>query len=152
MIEFVGSASCKLDDKFRLALPSKFLKQLEGKPENNKFIIKPSLHLPCIEIYPKVNWDVTMGWLRELDQLRPEVQKYMLYFLRDHQYVQLDKSNRLLIPGELISHADIGKEVMLSSQLHILQLWNHGKYKTRTGELPEDFDEITRIALNTKNG
>jgi DNA-binding transcriptional regulator/RsmH inhibitor MraZ len=58
----------------------------------------------------------------------------------------------MLIPGELINHADIEKEVMLSSQLHILQLWNHGKYKNQTSELPEDFDEITKIALNTKNG
>jgi|GEM_PF-1350628 MraZ protein len=151
MVDLVGSASCKLDDKFRLTLPSKFLKQIGEEPEMDKFIVKPALHMPCIEIYPKTNWDVTMGWLKKLDRLRPEVQTYLLYFLRDHQFIHLDKSNRLLLPGELIEHAGIGKAVMLTSALHVLQVWDYDTYKAKTSEPPANFQEITDKALDKKN-
>ncbi|HKK10839.1 MAG TPA: hypothetical protein VJ939_08375, partial [Bacteroidales bacterium] len=151
MVDLVGSASCKLDDKYRLTLPSKFLKQIGGEPEMDKFIVKPSLEMPCIELYPKTNWDETMNWLKKLDRLRPEVQTYLLYFLRDHQFMHLDKSNRLLLPGELIAYAGISKEVMLTSQVHIIQIWDYETYREKTSKIPDNFQDITNKALDRKN-
>ncbi len=152
MITINGNATCKLDDKFRLSLPAKFLRQIEALQEKDWFIMKPSLDLPCIELYPKASWvSLQKNELEKLDRLATERQHYLLMFMKNHQLVKLDKSNRLLIPQELLEFANIKKEVMLAPIIDVIQIWDKETYDRETDKLLKNRVNLTNIALSQRN-
>lgn len=150
MADLFGNATCKLDDKHRLTLPSKLIKQLEGSEDSDQFIVKPNLKNPCIDLYPKENWNEIMQELKKLDRFRPDVQEYLIRFLKGHELVYLDKANRLLLPTRLIDYSKIDKEVIVAPIIDMVQIWDVQLYEKYT-ELPENFDELTNSALDKKN-
>lgn len=151
MVDLIGNSTCKLDDKLRITLPSKLIKQLDGEPDMSAFIVKPSLDLPCIELYPKSNWDIKLSQLKRLDRLRPESNMYLLQFLRNHQLIHLDKSNRLLMPGGFIESANIKKDIVLATIIDVIQVWDSETYDKYTKTLPANFHQVAEKALSNNN-
>ncbi len=152
MNHLYGNSTCKLDDKYRLSLPAKLLQQVKDLPEKDWFIMKPSLELPCIELYPKVNWEEVQQELKQYNRFKSETQRYLLLFMRNHQLVKLDKSKRLLIPQHLLEFAKIEKEVVLAPIIDMIQIWDENTYKLYTEKLPDNYYSLTNTVLNKNNG
>lgn len=150
MADLFGNSTCKLDDKNRLTLPSKLLKQLENGSEWSQFIVKPNLDKPCIDLYPRENWDEIMQKLKKLDRFRPDVQEYLIRFLKGHELIYLDKANRLLMPSKLIAYAGIDKEIILAPIIDMIQIWETARYDKYT-ELPANFNQLANNALDKKD-
>jgi|LZCG01.1.fsa_nt_gb MraZ protein len=151
MIDIDGNAECKLDDKLRLTLPSKMIKQLSKVEGTDQFIVKPAIDMPCIELYPKPNWDELKERLKTLDRFRPDVRLYLVHFFKGHQFISLDKANRLLLPQKLIQYAGIKKDVVLAPLMDVIQIWDQVIYNKHNEKLPDNFYDITNKALDNKN-
>lgn len=150
MVNLIGYAACKLDEKNRLTLPSRFLKQLEGE-DTAMFVLKPNSDKPCIDLYPQSQWEDISTKLKTLDRFQPEVQEFLIHFLRGHQPVTIDKAKRIAIPPQLKTEFSIGKEVVLVTILDMIQIWDAEEYQNYTNKKPKNFYDITKQALRNKN-
>jgi len=149
MVSLIGYTKCKLDEKSRLVLPSRFLKQLDGD-DAMEFVLKPNPDKPCLDLYPKSQWGIISSKLAQLDEFQPEVQDFLIHFLRGHQAVSTDKANRISIDPQLRNEISMGRDVTLVAILNMIQIWDTEAYENFTANKPRNFHEITKQALKNK--
>ena len=63
----------------------------------------------------------------------------------------MDVSGRLLIPKDLVTHAQISKEVVVSSTVNILEIWDKTLYEKAIDEAALDFGALAEDVMGDKN-
>ena len=53
--------------------------------------------------------------------------------------VNVDASGRFLIPKDLLSFASLDKEIVLSSSVNMIEIWNKERYESSISETLKDF-------------
>ena len=119
MQHFVGTFECKADDKGRIMLPMSLKKQLSDKLKNS-FVIKRAVFNQCLELYPIKEWDSLMERINNLNRFNKKNIDFIRRFTAGVRQIDIDISGRILIPKDLINHAKIKKEVVVSSAVNIL--------------------------------
>lgn len=61
--------------------------------------------------------------------------------------VEIDGTGRLLIPKNLVEIANISKEVVLSSAINIIEIWDKGSYEKVLEETAEDFAALAEEVM-----
>ena len=61
--------------------------------------------------------------------------------------VELDASGRLLIPKDLCQFAKIEKQVVLSSAVNIIEIWDKDKYENAINDAAVDFAELAEEVM-----
>lgn len=61
--------------------------------------------------------------------------------------VEIDSTGRLLIPKNLIEVAGITKEVVLSSAINIIEIWDKSAYERVLDETAENFAELAEEVM-----
>ena len=114
---------CKVDAKGRILLPSGLKKELAAVLDEG-FVIKKSVFFKCLELYPKAKWVKELEIIDGLDKFDED----NLNFIRTHiawdKPVELDNNGRILIPKELLGFAEIEKDIVISSQVTKMEIWN----------------------------
>lgn len=119
---FTGEYRHKIDVKKRLALPSKFRKELGGKVVITKGITK------CLVVYTKNGWDEMLNKLGGLPITEPEARGFARVILAGAMEVDLDKLGRILIPDYLKKYADLKKEIVVCGLNKELEIWDAEKW------------------------
>ncbi|MBU4205016.1 division/cell wall cluster transcriptional repressor MraZ [Patescibacteria group bacterium] len=119
---FTGEYRYKIDVKKRLALPSKFRKELGAKVVITKGITK------CLVVYTKNGWEEMLGKLGGLPITEPEARGFARVILAGAMEVGLDKLGRILIPDYLKKYADFKKEVVICGLNKELEIWDAKKW------------------------
>ena len=65
--------------------------------------------------------------------------------------VDVDASGRILIPKDLISFAGIGKELVLSSAVNIIEIWDKTKYETAVNDAIDGFADLAEEVMGNEN-
>ena len=65
--------------------------------------------------------------------------------------VEMDASGRLLIPKDLVNYARISKEVVVSSTVNILEIWDKSLYESAIDEAALDFGALAEEVMGDKN-
>lgn len=125
---FTSTYECKIDDKGRLALPGKLKAELMTVLADG-FILKRSVFSPCLELWPKKEWDKTLTRINALTRFSRENAKMVRAFLAGVKQVDLDGTGRINIPNDLIIFAGIQKTVVIASQISIIEIWDKSKYE-----------------------
>lgn len=60
--------------------------------------------------------------------------------------IEVDANGRLLIPKDLISFASIEKEIVVSSAINIVEIWDKDKYESVVSE-SEDFADLAEDVM-----
>jgi MraZ protein len=63
----------------------------------------------------------------------------------------MDASGRLLIPKDLVNYAHINKEVVVSSTVNILEIWDKSLYELAIDEAALDFGALAEEVMGDKN-
>jgi MraZ protein len=63
----------------------------------------------------------------------------------------MDVSGRLLIPKDLVTHAQISKEVVVSSTVNILEIWDKTLYEKAIDEAALDFGALAEDVMRDRN-
>ena len=63
----------------------------------------------------------------------------------------MDISGRLLIQKDLVKHAQIGKEIVVSSAVNILEIWDKSLYEKAIDEATLDFGALAEEVMGDKN-
>ena len=150
MQHLIGTYECKADAKGRILMPIAIKKQLASIATGG-FVFKRAVFSPCLELYPMQEWMQLMEKVNTLNRFNKKNNDFIRRFTAGVKPVEIDASGRLLIPKDLIKYADIKKEVVISSAVTILEIWNKDHYEKAIDEATLDFGELAEEVMGDKN-
>ncbi len=146
MFSLIGVYECKIDAKGRLAIPSALKKQLLGVLSDG-FVLKRSVFQPCLELYPMSEWDKVMGKVNKLNRFVKKNNDFIRKFTAGVKPIEIDANGRLLVPKDLIHFAGIKKEVVVSSAVNIIEIWDKEKYEQALVESEDSFADLAEDVM-----
>lgn len=149
MVNLIGTYECKVDAKGRLMVPSALKKQLSPVLKEI-FVIKRSVFQPCLELYPILEWNVLMEKINGLNRFVKQNNDFIRKFTAGVKTVEVDANGRLLIPRDLMGFADIDKEIVLSSAINIIEIWDKNKYENAIDVAADDFADMAEAIMGNK--
>lgn len=150
MQHFIGSYECKADVKGRIMIPIALKKQFTGNLEEG-FVLKRAVFNKCLELYTIEEWEKLMVKINGLNRFNKKNNDFVRRFTAGVKIVEIDVSGRLLIPKELIKHAQITKEVVISSSVSILEIWDKNLYEQEIDDAANDFGDLAEEVMGDKN-
>ena len=150
MQHFIGTYECKADNKGRIMLPMSLKKQLSDKLKNG-FVIKRAVFNKCLELYPLKEWDELMDRINKLNRFNKKNIDFIRRFTAGVRQIEIDISGRILIPKDLIIHANISKEIVVSSAVNILEIWDKDSYENAIDNAKFDFGSLAEEVMGDKN-
>lgn len=150
MINLIGTYEGKADAKGRLLLSNALKKQLMPVLQEG-FVIKRSVFQPCLELYPMSEWNAMMSKVNTLNRFVKKNNDFIRRFTAGVKIVELDSLGRLLIPKDLQVFADINKNVVLSSAVNIIEIWDKDKYEKAIDDATVDFADLAENVMGNVN-
>ncbi len=124
---FAGSHQLSIDDKGRLAIPSRFRAQLDG---SNVFITRA--HKPCLEVYPAAEFHRLAEQIENLDDRR-HADLLKEIFIGHAVETEVDKQGRVLVPQLLRRYASLDGTVMVVGQIKRFDVYAESAWKKISG-------------------
>ena len=131
-------------------MPIAIKKQLSSVITNG-FVLKRSVFNSCLELYPLKEWILLMEKINSLNRFNKKNNDFIRRFTAGVKTVDVDGSGRLLIPKDLVKHAQIGKEIVVSSAVNILEIWDKSLYEKAIDEATLDFGALAEEVMGDKN-
>ncbi len=150
MVHLIGSYECKVDTKGRVMMPVSLKKQL-SKLVNEGFVLKRAVFNPCIEMYPVNEWSKLMNKLNGLNRFNKKNNDFIRRFTAGVKKVDMDISGRFLIPKDLVKYASIDKQIVVSSAVNILEIWDKSTYENVINEAAINFGSLAEQVMGDKN-
>ena len=150
MQHLIGTYECKADTKGRILMPIAIKKHLSSVITNG-FVLKRSVFNSCLELYPMKEWILLMEKINSLNRFNKKNNDFIRRFTAGVKTVEMDISGRLLIPKDLVKHAQIGKEIVVSSAVNILEIWDKSLYEKAIDEATLDFGALAEEVMGDKN-
>lgn len=149
MLNLIGTYECKIDAKGRLLLPSKLKAQVLSYLEEG-FVLKRSVFQPCLELYPMREWSDLMTKIHKLNRFKKKHNDFIRRFTAGVKMIEMDSTGRLLIPKDLYDFAGLDKEIVLSSAINIIEIWDKTKYERAIDEAADDFAELAEEVMGNE--
>ncbi len=127
-------------------VPSALKKQLAPMMQDG-FVIKRAVFQNCLELYPMEEWNVLMNRMNKLNRFVKKNNDFIRRFTAGVRTVEVDANGRLLIPKDLIGFAGIGKEIVLSSAINIVEIWDKEKYEQTLEDSSDDFASLAEDVM-----
>jgi len=125
-----------LDAKRRLAIPSKFRKELgEGA------ILTRGLD-NCLFIFPSKYWMPFAEMLAGLSMAKQDTRSFARLFLSAATEVEFDSLGRILVPERLKKYAGLKKSVVVAGLFNRLEIWDEDKWNDYKLTLEKNSDSI----------
>jgi len=146
MTNLTYTYECKADSKGRVALPGGLRKEL-APVLNNGFVIKKSVFYNCLELYPRSEWEKEMAGIDKLNRFVKKNIDFIRKFMAGVRPVELDISGRINIPNELIAFANIKKNLVLTSQINKIEIWDKENYEKVLNDEGIDFGTLAEEVM-----
>lgn len=125
-----------MDAKRRLAIPSKFRKELgEGA------ILTRGLD-NCLFIFPSKYWMPFAEMLAGLSMAKQDTRSFARLFLSAATEVEFDSLGRILVPERLKKYAGLKKSVVVAGLFNRLEIWDEDKWNDYKLTLEKNSDSI----------
>ncbi len=146
MLNLIGTYECKIDAKGRLSIPSKLKQQLLPLVKEG-FVLKRAVFQPCLELYPMQEWKALMGKVNALNRFKKKNNDFIRRFTAGVKIVEVDNNGRLLVPKDLFTFAGLEKEIVLSSAINIVEIWDKTKYERAIEDATDDFADLAEEVM-----
>ena len=150
MDAIIGTYECKVDAKGRVMLPSPLKKQLATSLQDG-FVLKRSVFQPCLELYPMKEWNVMMQKVNGLNRFVKKNNDFIRRFTAGVKVVEIDTLGRMLIPKDLVGFASIAKDVVFSSAVTIVEIWDKDLYEKSISGEDLDFADLAEEVMGNIN-
>lgn len=148
---FRGLHAIRLDNKGRLAIPSRFTDR-ESSTGPSTFVATIDTEVTCLLLYPLAEWEQIEQKLVELPSFNPASRRIQRLLLGHATEIEMDGSNRILLPPLLREYAKLDKTVMLVGQGKKFEIWADALWEAHRSdwlsahnetELPQDMQSIS---------
>lgn len=150
MNSLIGTYECKVDVKGRLLLPAPLKKQLAASLQEG-FVLKRSVFQPCLELYPMAEWNLMMQKVNKLNRFVKKNNDFIRRFQAGVKVVEIDALGRLLVPKDLTNFAQITKDIVLSSTVNIVEIWDKDLYEKAIDDSVGDFADLAEDVMGNVN-
>ncbi len=151
MINLIGTYECKVDAKGRVTLAAPLKKQLLPVLQDG-FVLKRSVFQDCLELYPMKEWEVMMQKMNSLNRFRKKNNDFIRLFTAGVKVIEADASGRILIPKDLQVYAGIKKDLVLSSAVNIIEVWDKTKYEEAVKGALNGFADLAEEVMGGDDG
>lgn len=133
---FIGEYSHSIDPKKRLAIPSKFRKEIGKQAVITRGLDK------CLFIYPLKIWKELAKKLGSLPVGESGTRSFIRLTLAGATDVEVDKQGRVLLPDYLKSYAELRRNVTIAGLYNRMEVWDENKWKKYKSNAEKNTDEI----------
>lgn len=140
---FIGEYTYSIDEKKRVAVPSKFREEL-GK----KAVITRGLD-ECLFLYSMKEWQTLAEKLSRLPLAQADARGFGRLMLSGAMEVSFDNLGRILVPDYLKQYAKLQKKVVVAGLYNRIEIWdetNWNEYKQKieqgVGDIAERLKEL----------
>jgi MraZ protein len=145
----IGTYECKVDAKGRLMIPAPLKKQFASLEDG--FVLKRSVFQPCLELFPMAEWNSMMSKINKLNRFVKKNNDFIRRFTAGVKVVEIDATGRLLIPKDLIAFGQIDKDLVLSSAINIIEIWDKNLYENAIENATDDFADLAEEVMGNLN-
>jgi len=133
-----------------MLLPAPFKKQLAASLQDG-FVLKRSVFQPCLELYPMAEWNVMMQKINKLNRFVKKNNDFIRRFTAGVKVIEIDNLGRLLVPKDLTNFAQITKDIVLSSAVNIIEIWDKELYEKAIDDSVVDFADLAEEVMGDVN-
>tara|TARA_B100001971_G_C18022188_1_gene448012 strand:- start:124 stop:654 length:531 start_codon:yes stop_codon:yes gene_type:complete len=148
-INLIGTYECKSDAKGRIMLPAALKKQLVPIIQEG-FVIKRSVFNNCLEMYPMKEWDAMAAQVNRLNRFIKKNTDFIRSYMSGLKMLEVDGSGRILIPKNLIVFAGIGKEIVLTASVNVIEIWDKLQYEKTIKLTLQDFRKLAEEVMGNQ--
>lgn len=145
----IGTYECKVDAKGRLMIPAPLKKQFASLEDG--FVLKRSVFQPCLELFPMAEWNKMMAKINKLNRFVKKNNDFIRRFTAGVKVIEIDATGRLLIPKDLIVFGKIDKDLVLSSAINIIEIWDKTLYENAIENATDDFADLAEEVMGGQN-
>ena len=145
---FFETYECKIDEKGRLKLPSSLVKHLE-QYTGNQYIVKRSVFQKCLEVYPTAPWEKLMLKVNGLNRFIKKNNDFIRMFTAGVKSAEIDKAERILIPKDLKTYANLTKDIVISGAGDYFEIWDKEDYELNITTNGEDFAQLSEDVMGS---
>jgi len=142
----IGTYECKADSKGRIMLPAPLKKQLMPVLEKG-FVVKRAVFQQCLELYPIDEWQALMQKVNKLNRFKKKNNDFIRRFTAGVRVIEVDPTGRILIPKDLVVFADISKEIVVSTAINIVEIWDKDRYEKAIDDATGDFADLAEEVM-----
>ena len=148
MISLIETYEVKADAKARVKLPSGLRKELQPII-NEGFVLKRNIFDKCLELFPMSEWNKETESLGKLNRFVKENNDFIRAFMAGVRIVNIDAAGRIQIPKDLVNYAGIKKNLVISSAINRLEIWDKDtKYTSSQLDLAMTLANQAAVALD----
>ena len=122
-----------LDAKNRIFIPAKLREELGAT-----FVVAKDIREKCLKVYSTQGWESYIAPLRE--QKRKLSEKILRFLHSSLAQVTPDSQGRIVLPPELVAHAEMGKNTVIVGCCDYAEIWAEEKYEALKAD--EDISEM----------
>jgi MraZ protein len=123
MTQFLGTHENRRDGKGRVSIPATFRNALRGPDGGTRMILRPSHKYHCIEGWPFAAFHAIAQPLDELPTFGDDEDDLALSLYAEATEAEPDKEGRIVLPAELVRHANLGETVAFIGAGRHFQIW-----------------------------
>jgi len=150
VLNLIGTYHCKADNKGRVMVPADLKKQLSPVLAEG-FVLKRAVFQPCLELYPMDQWNELMQKIGGLNQFNRKNNDFTRRFTAGVRRIELDATGRLNIPADLMTVAQIKRDLVLTASVGIVEIWDAQNYEQAISDAALDFADLAEEVMGTPN-
>jgi MraZ protein len=134
----VGVEFCKVDSNGRFKLPVALKKQIIAS-DDVRFVVRKSIYNACLELF------TYSGFQKEVERLQENLNPYnpnakrLFRRLTQANIIELDGNDRILIPVEQRTTANIDNDIVVVASGKYMEIWDAKTYNEIDND---DFDYV----------
>jgi len=148
LINIIGSYECKVDSKGRIPIPTGLKKQL-STVDSEGFVLKRSVFHNCLELYPISEWNIEISGVNKLNRFVKKNNDFIRMFMAGVKTITIDNAGRIQIPKDLVKFSSINKEVVLSSSVNRIEIWDKDLYEKTITNPEVDFAQLAEEVMGS---
>lgn len=127
-------------------MPAPLKKQLSSVLQDG-FVLRRSVFQKCLELYPMNEWQVLMQKINKLNKFKKKNNDFIRRFTAGVKMVEVDMNGRLLIPKDLTVFANISKDIVITSAINIIEIWDKDLYEQAIDDATIDFADLAEEVM-----
>jgi MraZ protein len=133
---FIGEYKHSIDDKGRLAIPTKFRKDLAKGA-----VVTRGLDTSLF-LFPKEEWGKLAEKLASLPLGQSNSRAFARLMLAGAMDVSIDKQGRVVLPEYLRSYASLSKKAIVAGLYNRLEIWDEDNWNTYKAKVEGDAEGV----------
>ncbi|MBI4133534.1 division/cell wall cluster transcriptional repressor MraZ [Candidatus Uhrbacteria bacterium] len=133
---FIGEYHHTIDEKGRLAVPTKFRDRMKGGA-----VVTRGLD-SCLVLYTKTEWEKLATKLSNLPISQADTRAFARFMLAGAMDVSCDRQGRIVVPDYLRKYAKLGKNVVVAGLYNRLEIWDREAWTGYTKDTEKSSGDI----------